>query len=357
MTHETASRRRFLKAAGAIGMMAAAGRVGAQNQNQNPYGGVTGPFRLRMWHEDYAGARLQEFAQKWNISATNKGFEDPAEPFAQLQAGQYTGDLISFLHDWGQRAWRSDLLQPIDTTRLQYLDRLDDRWQTMNEVGQNRQWGIPYDVGLYPITYNTEVFSNPPNSWSVLWDEEYRGRITMQDSSIQACQNAALYTGQNPINPDDFQEIEEALMQQKPLVQSYWGTFESGMRLFVDGEVDVGQITFGRTVQAIVDHGANVNYSVPREGAMTYFDEFTIPKNANNVGTAYAWIDDYLQQGGPRFTELERYRATTANLTETVPQNQRELYDWSPDWNLVTQSLLDERVLQQYDQIWTRVKG
>lgn len=330
------------------------GNAGSGN---NPYGEITGPFRLRMWHEKYGNQVIEEFASEWNIQATNKGFSDPSNPYSQIQAGQYAGDNISFIHNWGQRAWKNDMLQKIDTSSLQHFDKLDDRWQDMNQVDGGGQWGIPYDVGIFPLTYNKDEFSSTPNRWDLLWNSDYKGRITMQDSAVNSCQLAALYTGQDPLDPDDFQDIEEALKQQKPLVKAYWGTFERGMRLFVDDAVDVGQLTVGRTVQAAVENGANVDYTVPKSGAMTYFDEFTIPKNAKNVATSHAWIDRYLQNGGPLFTKLEKYRATTQNLDANLPKKLSGWYEWPDNWKLKTQELLEDRVREKYDSIWTRIQG
>lgn len=362
------TRRRFIKTTSSLaGGVALAGCLGGGESEGGGGGGggdsgsqsseITGPFRLRMWHEKYGNVRIKEFADEHGIKASNKGFSSPSDPYSKLQANQYAGDNISYLHNWGQRAWENDLLTPIDTSKLSNFDNLDDRWQTLNKVGDNKQWGIPYDVGIFPLTYNTDEFSEAPNSWEILWDNRYKDRITMQDAAIQSCQLAALYTGQNPLNPDDFKGIEEALLQQKPLVKAYWGTFERGMRLFVDGSVDVGQLTVGRTVQAAVEHDANVDYTVPTQGAMTYFDEFTIPKNAEHVGTSYAWIDDYLKQGGPRFTELEKYRATSTNLNQQMPEELKGWFKWPQDWDLHTQDLLEDRVRKRYDEIWTRVKG
>lgn len=370
------TRRKFVgSTAGLVGAGAVAGCVGgddddtgsnggnsgngdnSSNGGDSQYGEITGTFRLRMWHEKYGNVRIQEFADEYGIQAENAGFSSPSEPYSNLQAGQYVGDNISFLHNWGQRAWENDLIQPIDTTRLSNLDNLDDRWRAMNEIGDNEQWGIPYDVGIFPLTYSEDEFSEAPNSWDILWDEAYEGRITMQDSAIQSCQLAALYTGQDPLDPDDFEDIEEALLQQQPLVRAYWGTFERGMRLFVEDSVDVGQLTVGRTVQAAVEHESNINYNVPQQGAMTYFDEFTIPENAEHVGTSYAWIDDYLEQGGAQFTELEKYRATTADLDDQVPEELKGWYEWPQDWDLHTQDLLEDRVRERYDEIWSVVQG
>lgn len=378
------SRRRFVTATGSIvALGGAAGCLGGSDANNeingdettssggdttgstntmtttggSQYGEVTGPFRLRMWHEKYGNSRIEEFADSWEIEATNKGFSSPSVPYSQIQSGQYAGDNISFIHNWGQRAWENDLLQPVDTTKLTHFDKLDDRWQEMNQVGEGQQWGIPYDVGIFPLTWNTDTVSTDPDSWDVLWDDAYEGRITMQDSAINSCQVAALYTGQDPIDPDDFGDIEEALMQQKPLVNTYWGTFERGMRLFVDGSVDIGQLTVGRTVQAAVEHDANVDYTVPSSGAMTYFDEFCIPSNAEHVATSHAWIDDYLEQGGPKFTQLEKYRSTVENLDSKLSSDLTGWYEWPQDWNLITQELLSDEVRSQYEDIWTRIKG
>jgi len=351
-------RRSVLKGiGGTTGTAALAGCLGGGDSAPGEEGALTGPYTLRMWHSVYGDQEVERFGEENNIETENVNFESPSDPYSDLQAGQFTGDTITFLHEWGQRAWENDFLQPIDTNQLENFDNLDDRFQDMNFVSDDEVWGVPYDVGIFSLTYQEEEFSSAPESWEVLFDPEYEDRILMQDAPSQGCQLAALYTGQDPLDPDDFDEIEEVLENQNDLVHMYWDEFEIGMRQYIQDEVDVGQLTVGRTIQAALDHDTAVDYTVPEEGAMTYYDEFTIPENAEHTETAYAWIDFYLDGGGPIFTELERYRATTANLEEEISDELVPWFEWPEEWDLVTQELLDEEVQERYDEIWTSIRS
>ena len=72
-------------------------------------------------------------------------------------------------------------------------------WSTIDERLQNAPWhtvdgkhyGVPYQWGSNVLMYNTEVFKEPPESWSVVFEESTlpdgqsnKGRVQAFDGPI-----------------------------------------------------------------------------------------------------------------------------------------------------------------------------
>src|SRR3954451_2579042 len=79
--------------------------------------------------------------------------------------------------------------------------------------------------GANVLIYNKKNFPTPPDSWSVIYDPKYKGKITVPDNPIQIADPALHFFGQqNPyaISEDTLTQVKDKLKQQRPLVRKYW---------------------------------------------------------------------------------------------------------------------------------------
>ena len=59
---------------------------------------------------------------------------------------------------------------------------------------------MPYCYGRLPLLYNADEVKPAPTSWNVLWDEKYKGRMSILDEATADIGLAALALG----FPDPF---------------------------------------------------------------------------------------------------------------------------------------------------------
>jgi spermidine/putrescine transport system substrate-binding protein len=278
------------------------------------------------------------------------------EWWARLNAGE-SFDFFIPTTDWVQRALAADLMQPLDLSKIPNQANIFPDFQNLPVYQKEGQtYALPFTRVYYSLTYDTETFPEPPTSWEVTWDEQYEGRITLQDQAYARIGTVALLLGEDPLNPTKWDEIRERLLAQKPLVRKYWEDYQNGMELFVNKEVVVGQLTAGRTRMA-QDLGAPVAWTVPQEGALTFIDTFGIPKTAENADNAHAFIDFLLrpdimarQMRGMRYDTLNE--AAHAELTE----EERQSFAPPEGAKLVLSTDLKPDVRQRMDQLWNEVK-
>lgn len=315
-----------------------------------------GELNVMYLYVPFMEAVLPKFTEETGIKVnTVSTYASNDEWWAKLNAGEEVDFLIGTT-DWVQRAMAADLLQAIDLAKLTNYAGLAKEFQ--NNPVYDKDGGsmaVPWTRVFYCLTYNTNTFPTAPDTWGVTWDEQYKGRITMMDQAQARIGTTALYLGQDPLNPGDWDAIRESLLQQKPLVSKYWKDYQNGMELFLNEEVDVGQLTAGRSRMAMAQ-GGPVNWTVPKEGCLTFIDTFVIPKVAENVDQAHKLID-FLIRPDNMAAEMTQmyYEALCPAAHEELAADIRPWFQVPEGANLVFSTDLATDVRQKMDELWSEV--
>lgn len=365
----TLSRRRYTKALGATATVGLAGCLGEDEPEDDwvpmdmeewPPDNIEGEISTLNWFDPWAQYAIDNFPDEHGVSMSNTGFGDPSEWYTQLEADNPNNvDNITATGPWVERAVENDFLHEVPVERLPAWDHISDEAKELSpwEI-DGSTYGVPWAVYYYGVAYNEEVFDEAPTSWDVLWDPEYEGQIVMSDFPDRSCMVAALYTGQDPHDPDDFEEIKEALIQQKPLLLTYWGDGETAQNIMANEEAVVGHLLDGRAYGAYLA-GGPVRSTVPEEGAMMYTDMKVIPKGATNLQASTAFMNWAAEpEHAAKLTEEVGYiPATDVGDRMSDEAMERSNYPWPEDWNLIQKELLSAEVRERYDEIWTEVQA
>jgi len=207
-------------------------------------------------------------------------------------------DMVSASGDADLRLIYSGDVKPMN------MDLIPD-WQNFQTAfkspGFNTISGIHYGVSLQwgpnTLLYNTKKFVNPPTSWSVLYDSQYSGLITIPDNPIQIA-DAALYlsktkpslkiTDPYELTQPQFDATVALLKQQRPLIKTFWGSVGDEETAFKSGDVVVGAAWPIMTTD-LKTAGAPVNETIPTEGATGWADTWMLATNAPHPNCAYMW--------------------------------------------------------------------
>ena len=297
------------------------------------------------------------FEEETGITVNQMGaYSSNDEWWARLNAGD-SFDFFIPTTDWLQRAMAAELVQPLDLEQIPNNANLIEEFQS-NEVYQRDgdAYAIPWARVYYCLTYNTNEFSEAPTSWEVTWDEQYEGRITMQDNAQARVGTTALLLGDDPLNPTMWDEIRERLQAQMPLLRTVWTDYQQGMEIFVNEEVVVGQLTAGRTRMGMAE-GGPINWTVPEEGCLTFIDTMAIPSTAENPENAHKFID-FLLRPDIMAMEMEMMYYDTLNEAahEELDPEVAESFAVPEDANLVLSTNIEAQIRSRMDELWTEVK-
>lgn len=288
-----------------------------------------GGDELSFWTwQEYWGNQARAFKYVDDLDAIEQDNVPSADQFARLMDGAEVDVFHVESRHFG-RALENDLLQPIPveqmpawTDRAEHLHAHDyDYYRQDGEY-----YGLPQTPMYQGIAYHNEHLTEP-DSWSILWDDDLAGRIAMPADPVLAGQIAALYTNQDPHDPDDMDDVEAALEQQQPLVDSYWTDWMESWRRFGSNELAAGVLPSPRMCLCSQD-GTPIRRAEPDEGVLYGWSTLAVPTSAENPWTALRFLDwaaKYKTGGGPVWTPEEWTLHHDRPLDESVDAAYREI--------------------------------
>src|ERR1700686_2171054 len=143
----------------------------------------TETLSLLVW-EGYADPSfLQPFEQAHNCKVVAAYMGSSDELVAKLRGGSASNyDVISPSSDVATSIVRAGLAAPLDLSQIPAYSRLSAKLRDSNIVKlHNQVYGVPFVWGPNPLLYDTTAFSRAPDSWSILWDAKYRGKVSVWD--------------------------------------------------------------------------------------------------------------------------------------------------------------------------------
>lgn len=284
------SRRDLMRLLGAIGLAGAAGPLLGRNA------AAQNTLTMVIW-EGYAAPAFAEVFEDENdatVSATPMTSSDDA--FARIQAGGGANfDLVSASNDVSQRLIDAGLVQPIDPSRLTNYPDLYPQFQMPSYITKDDQlYGANFAWGPTLMIYNTEQVTEAPTSWRALLDERYAGKISTWNAPIQIAQYALLLDPkpENPYDLTDEQlaQVKDLLLQQKPLIRTYWNYGDELKQLLASGEVVISD-SWPYVAVGSREAGVPVAEVFPDEGVTGWSDSWMLTAKAQNVDLAYKWMD------------------------------------------------------------------
>lgn len=233
------------------------------------------------------------FIEKHGASPNIALFGDDEEGLQKVRAG-YDPDVSHPCYS-GIDRWRdSGVIQPIDPARLGNWPDLLPTFRNIEGVAvDGKQWLIPIDWGNTSIIYRADLVDIEEESWSLLWDERYAGRIAMSSATEDMAIPGALYMGAaDPYNLTDaeLEELREVFTKQRPLVKFYSNDDTTLQQALASGEV-VAAVGWNSSYTALRRQGVPVKYMSPKEGIITWICGAVLMKDSAHVDEAYDFID------------------------------------------------------------------
>ena len=244
----------------------------------------------------------QEYQDKHGELPNFSIFGDEEEAFAKIKAGARYD--VSHPCSYKVEIWRdAGILQPIDVSRLGHWG---DIVPSLKQIpGMTSADGDVYFVasewGHTSVLYRPDLVDpkyQEEETWGILWDERYAGRMSMADSLIDGVMVAAIYGGaKDPFNMTDA-EVEvtgDLLRKQLPLMRYYWTSPTDIENSMAAGEL-VATSSWNDSFTALKGEGINVKYMNPKEGAMTWVCGFCLMSAADpeKLDKSYDVIDAFL---------------------------------------------------------------
>lgn len=159
---------------------------------------------------------VSEFERLTGATVNYTNYESNENMYSKLAGGGVSYDVVVPSDYMIERLADEGMLQEIDWNNVPNKALIDEKYQNLY-FDPEQKYSLCYNVGTTVLIYNKNLVSETPDSWSVLWDEQYKGKVLMFNNSRDAFAIAQAMLGQNFNSQDesDWNKAAELLAEQK----------------------------------------------------------------------------------------------------------------------------------------------
>jgi spermidine/putrescine transport system substrate-binding protein len=232
---------------------------------------------------DFAKPFTDKYGDKVKDMVAYTFFADDAEAYSKLQTGG-DADLTHPCLSWSGLYVKSDLLQPIDTSRLSNWKGILPKFADMATF-DGKVYFVPWDWGYESILVRSDLVKKVPESWADLWDPQYKGHVVLWDNAEANYVMTARSLGIDPYKatPEQQTQIKDKLKELVPNLLTYWTDYTEAYQLPTTGDAWLLSNTWQDAYRNAVDGGLKVEYIQPKEKRLGWVCGYAIPKGVTGA--------------------------------------------------------------------------
>ncbi|RZS59749.1 putative spermidine/putrescine transport system substrate-binding protein [Microcella putealis] len=300
-----------------------------------------------------------------------------------MRTGEY--DLVSASGDASLRLIAGGDVAPINLDLIPNFgdDIVEGMKGQIYDTINGQSYGVPIGRGANILQYNSEVVTETPESWDVVWeaDSPYAGQIIAYDAPIYIADAAVYLMTHEPdlgiTNPYALDETQlaaavELLQQQNEIVAEYWADPVAQITSFVGGTTVVG--TSWEVLRKFTEDTEKFGGTLPVEGSTGWSDAWMLSSEADAPNCAYLWMD-YTSSPEVNGAIAMNFGMAPANAAfcETSDEAAQHCEDFNATdeeyfsnvwfWTTPIEQCVDGRTdvtctnFQQWTEAWLTVKG
>ncbi len=190
------------------------------------------------------------------------------------------------------------LALPLDLSQIPSYSQLSPQLTSLTLVRINGQvYGVPFMWGPDPLIYDTTAFPKTPDTWNVLWDPKYRGKISVWDDLSTVYMTAQILGFDKPdpsqlynLTDEQLDAVKKKLLELKPNVRKMWSTGGELTNLFQNHEV-VAAMGWPLMTNQLRKINFPVGETIPKENTTGWIDHLMITAGSENKELAHKFLE------------------------------------------------------------------
>ena len=324
----------------------------------NSCGDQKNQLNIFTWSGYISDEIRKEFEKEFDVNVVIDIYGSNEDLHAKLSAGATGYDIIMPSDYMVSKMIKENLLAELNHDNIPNYKNISPMFISKYFDPENR-YSVPYTFGAAGIAYDSSVISPAPDSWTVLWETQYKNRFSMLDDPRETPAVALKMLGYslNTTDPEQLRQAKEKLIAQKPLVKQYKSEAEE---LLISGDVVLAHCWSGDAFRA-AEKRPSIRYVIPKEGSSQFIDTVCIPKSAPHKELAEKFINYLLRpEVNAKITVFTKYGTCVPAAKEHLPEDLRkhkfiypskevlESLEWIRDQGDFT---------QQYSRAWEEIKA
>ena len=283
---------------------------------------------------------IEDFQKETGIKVSYDVFDSNEVLETKLLTGNSGYDLVVPSAYFLERQIKAGVFGKLDKAKLTNLANLDpDIVQRAAGHDPGGQYGVVYMWGTTGIGYNADkvkaIMPNAPvDSWNLVFDpaviSKFKGcGVSVLEDPTDMVATMLLFLGKDPNSESeaDLKLAEERLLASRPYIRQI--TSSQYIEALANGEICIavgysGDVLQARDRAAEAGKAVDIRFSIPKEGALMWFDTLAIPADAKHPGNAHLFIDYLLRPDvAARNSDFVNYANANAKATELVNEELR----------------------------------
>jgi putrescine transport system substrate-binding protein len=283
---------------------------------------------------------IEDFQKETGIKVRYDVFDSNEVLETKLLTGNSGYDVVVPSAYFLERQVKAGVFGKLDKSKLPNLANLDPEivqraagHDPGNEHGVVYMWGTT-GIGYDAAKVNSIMPGAPVDSWQLVFDpavvSKFKGcGVSVLEDPTDMVGTMLLYLGKDPNSQSeaDLKLAEERLLAIRPYIRMI--TSAQYIEGLANGELCIavgysGDILQARDRAAEAGKPVDIRYSIPKEGALMWFDTLAIPADAKHPGNAHLFIDYLLRpEIAARNSDFVNYANANAKATELVNEELR----------------------------------
>ncbi len=329
------------------------------------------------WADYIDPALVEEFEREYGIRVNYDIYDSSEIVDTKLLTGHSGYDVVIHSASFSARLIPIGVYQSVDYSRLKNWHHIDDGIvaKIRRYFGDNIA-GVPYTWGTTGFAYNRKMVLQrmpdaPLDSAAMLFDPAVVARfadcgVSLLDDPTSVIPIAMLYLGYpaNSVEPEHLAKVEELLKTVRPYIKYF-----SSTKMLLDlpsKEVCVAMAWSGdyavattRAAEAGID--IDLAYTIPREGAIDWYDVMYIPADAPHPDNAYLFLDfmlrpDIIARASNYIGYANANRSATPLVDPVLTGNPAIYPDQETMQRLQPSVVLPPKLERRRSRTWTKIK-
>ncbi|TCV98107.1 spermidine/putrescine ABC transporter substrate-binding protein PotF [Biostraticola tofi] len=332
------------------------------------------------WSDYIAPNTVPDFEKQTGIKVVYDVFDSNEVLEGKLMAGSTGFDIVVPSASFLERQLSAGVFQPLDKAKLPNYKNLDpELLKLISQHDPDNKYAIPYMWATTGIGYNVEKVKAalgtdaPVNSWDLVLKPENLEKlkscgVSFLDAPTEIYATVLNYLGKDPnsSNAEDYSgAANDLLLKLRPSIRYFHSS--QYINDLANGDTCVAIGWAGDIMQAAnrakeAKNGVNIAYSIPKEGALAFFDVLAIPADAKNTEEAYQFINYLMEpkviaQASDLIYYANGNKAATPLVSEEVRNNPGIYPPADVRAKLFTLKVQPPKIDRVITRSWTKVKS
>jgi spermidine/putrescine transport system substrate-binding protein len=283
-----------------------------------------GKLNLFNWGDYTSPELIAKFEKETGIDLTVTDYDSNDTALAKIEAGGHGFDLVVPSANFIKIYIEKGLIQELDLSKLPNHKNIAAEWRDV-AYDPGRKYSIPWQWGTTGMAVNQKAYSGDINTSAIFLDPppELVGKVNVTPEMNDVIALATMYMGGEPCTEDTaiLKKVRDKLLEAKPK----WQSMDYGMTEKMAANDVMASVYWNGAIFRARLQNPDVKYGYPKEGFITWMDQVTLLKDAQNVEEAYKFLDFIMvPENAAMISAFARYANGIAGSDPFMPGDMKD---------------------------------